>query len=237
MDYEFSFKDIDDLEFKLSKSLSDYTFNGVRVPRVTSIISNMIHEDGLMHWSNNLGFKHQSYKRTIDEACEYGHKTHSGIEKFLKENYISEDAPYFPMSAFMSWWNTIIEHNTVQILGQETPLVCQYYGGTYDLLISVNGEPWLIDFKTSNHITYKYFLQLAAYNKVLREMHNINLRGTIILQLSKTKPEYTEYTLDFMIPHQKEYMDICERTFMSLLYSYYHIKHLEGEFSHVLVKR
>jgi len=237
MQYEFSFKDIDDLEFKLSESVSDYSFNGNKVPRVTSIISDMIHSDAITIWANNLGFKHQKYRDVLNEACNYGSKTHHGIEIFLKENRILQDAPYFSMMAFINWWNNLISNQTVQILGQEIPLICQYYGGTYDLLLSINGEPWLIDFKTSNHITYKYFLQLAAYNKVLREVHNTNLRGAVILQLSKSSPTYNEYTLDFMNPQHKEYIDTCERTFMSLLYSYYHIKYLEGEFNHVLEQR
>lgn len=237
MQYDFSFKDIDDLEFKLSESVSNYKFNGNIIPRVTSIISNMIHEDSLMYWANGLGFKHQSYKNIINEAFDYGHKTHHGIEIFLKENRIEEDAPYFSMTAFITWWNNLIANQTVQILGQEVPVVCQYYGGTYDLLLSINGEPWLIDFKTSNHITYKYFLQLAAYNKILRDEQKLNLRGTVILQLSKTTPTYNEYTLDFTNPIHKRYIDNCERTFMSLLYSYYHIKYLEGEFNHVVENR
>ena len=237
MQCTFDFKDIDDLEFKLSESVSDYIFNGVRVPRVTSIISNMIHEDGLLYWANSLGFKHKTYRNAINEAFEYGSKTHHGIEIFLKENRIPEDAPFFAMKAFIIWWNNLISNRTVQILGQENPIVCQYYGGTYDLLLSINGEPWLVDFKTSNHVTYKYFLQLAAYNKVLREENNINLKGTVILQLSKTTPIYTEYILDFSNPAHKQYIDICERTFMSLLYSFYHIKYLEGEYKHVLEKK
>ena len=105
----------------------------------------------------------------------------------------------FPLRAFISWWNNLVSQNTVQILGQEIPVVCQYYGGTYDLLVSINREPWLVDFKTSNHITYKYFLQLAAYNKVLRDEQKLNLRGAVILQLSKESPTYNEYTLNIAI--------------------------------------
>ena len=54
----------------------------------------------------------------------------------------------------------------------------------------INGKIYLIDFKTSNHVTYKYYLQLAAYSKVLREKENINIDGVIILQLNKYQPKY-----------------------------------------------
>lgn len=236
-EYTFSFKDVDELEFKLSESNSKYEYNGKIVPRVTSVISTMIHEDGLMYWSNKLGFHHQSYKQVMNEALDYGTKTHHGIEIFLKESRIEESAPYFSITAFIHWWNNLISHNVVQILGQEIPVVCQYYGGTYDLLISINGEPWLIDFKTSNHITYKYFLQLAAYNRVLRDEQNIHLKGVCILQLSKTSPSFNEYALNFSNPCHKAYIDDSERTFMSLLYSYYHIKYMEDVSKHVLERK
>ena len=30
---------------------------GIKVPRVTEILSAMMHSDNLMYWANNLGFK------------------------------------------------------------------------------------------------------------------------------------------------------------------------------------
>ena len=236
MDYTFSFKDVDDLEFKLSESNSKYEYNGKIVPRVTSVISTMIHEDGLMYWSNNLGLKHQHYKTVLNEAAKLGSKAHKGFEIFLKEGTVNKDAPFFPMKAFLSWWNDIRINNKVEVLGQEHHLVCPYYGGTYDLLLSINGDKWLVDFKTSNKVTYKYFLQLAAYNRILRDYDNTKLSGVMILQVEKERPIYHEYFLDIKNVQQKEYFDICERTFLSLLYGYYHILYLERGFSHVVQK-
>lgn len=236
MEYSFSFKDIDDLEFKLSEENSNYTFNGVKVPRVTEIISKMIHEDSLLYWANGLGFKHTRYSDEMKKYTTIGSAAHKAIEIFLKKGVIPQNAPYNPITAFISWWNRIISNNKVNVIGQEVPLVCQYYGGTYDLLIKVNDDYWLIDFKTSNHITYKYFLQLAAYNQILRDKDHMNLRGVLVLQLEKTRPIYHEYYLDFARPESKDYFNNCERTFMSLLYGYYNIKYLEKEFSHAYFK-
>lgn len=235
MSYGFKFSDIDDLEFEYTDQ-SVYTYQGKPVPRVTSILSKMIHEDFLMYWSNNLGLKHQHYKTVLNEAAKLGSKAHKGFEIFLKEGTVNEDAPFFPMKAFLSWWNNIRENNKVEILGQEHPLVCPYYGGTYDLLLSINGDKWLVDFKTSNKVTYKYFLQLAAYNRILRDYENTRLSGVMILQVEKERPIYHEYFLDFKNIQQKEYFNICERTFLSLLYGYYHILYLERGFSHVVQK-
>lgn len=223
--------DINTLNFDLNTN-NRYMIDGKSVPRVTEIISKMIHEDKLMEWSNYLGFKREKYRTVLNEAADYGTKVHHGIEMYLKEDKVEEGAPFFSMSAFLAWYNLIRQNHKIKILGQEQKLMCQYYGGTYDLLLEIDGGIWLIDFKTSNHVTYKYYLQLAAYNKILKEM-GVNITGCIILQLSKDTPQYREYILDLRIPEHKAYFDICERTFISLLYGYYHIHYLEGEFNYV----
>lgn len=232
MDYNFNFKDIDDLEFIYSDKNS-YKYNGLNVPRVTAVLSSMIHSDSLMYWANSLGFKHQKYSQVINEACEYGTNTHKGIEMFLKREEIPKETPYCSLNAFMQWWDIINKNNEIEVLGQEQTLICPYYGGTYDLLLSINNKPWLIDFKTSNHISYRYYLQLAAYNRILRDEKNIKLGGVLLLQLEKTRPIFHEYTLDFSRQIAIDYFNECEKTFMSILYSYYHIKYLEKNFSKV----
>ena len=232
MEFKFDFKDIDELEF-IYKDKNSYEYNGIQVPRVTAVISSMMHSDSLMYWANSLGFKHQKYSEVINEACEYGTNTHKGIELFLKGESIPNETPYHSMNAFLQWWNTISNNNELKILGQEQTLVCPYYGGTYDLLLSINNKPWLIDFKTSNHISYRYYLQLAAYNRILRDDININLGGVLLLQLEKTRPVFHEYTLDFSRQPAVEYFNTCEKTFMSMLYSYYHLKYLEKNFNKI----
>ena len=54
-------KDLQSILNRLSKieiqSKSNYIYDEKRVPRVTEILSAMLHEDFLMKWANNLGFK------------------------------------------------------------------------------------------------------------------------------------------------------------------------------------
>lgn len=114
-------------------------------------------------------------------------------------------------------------------LSTEVSLVCDHYGGTYDLMMEASGKVWLVDFKTSNHVTYKYWLQLAAYARILR-MQGVRIDGLLILQLSKYGVAFREYVLDLSWSPHVEYLEVCERTFLSLLYGYYHIKHLERRF-------
>lgn len=225
-------EDIVELGIELNSD-GRYTYNGKQVPRATEVISKMIHEDAIVQWANSLGFRHQKYLQVLNAAAVYGTKVHHGIECIMKNIPLPEDTPENPINGFKLWWDTISKYNTLTVLGEEEKLSCKYYGGTYDLLLKINNKVFLVDFKTSNHVTYKYWIQLSSYNKLLREEKGIMIDGAIILQLSKNKPAYTEYVLDFSNIGQKNYFDICERTFLSLLYSYYHIHYLEEEFNNV----
>ena len=227
-------QDILDLHVEMNSS-DRYMYNGKNVPRVTEVLSKMISEEKLMSWANSLGFKHQRYKDVLSKAAVFGTKIHHGIECFLKGEKVPEDTPSICFKAFQEWWK-IIETTDYEIVGQEQKLVCEWYGGTYDCLMKINGKLYLIDFKTSNHVTYKYYLQLAAYSKVLREKENVNIDGVLILQLNKYQPKYKEYILDLSIPEHKEYFNLCERTFESILYSYYHIHYLEENFNDLAKK-
>ena len=140
-----------------------YTFEGIPVPRVTEILS-FIDMADLLGWANYMGLvKHRRYADIMVEASNIGTAAHSNIEKFFSEDQKDEvDNDNISFQAFMKWWNELNMTHKVSIIGQEEKLVCPYFGGTYDMLISIDGKIYLIDFKTSNHVGYKYFLQLAA---------------------------------------------------------------------------
>lgn len=209
-----------------------YTYNNHNLPRVTEIISKMISEDYLLSWSNQLGFKHIPYKKIVDEACDYGSMTHKSIEEQITEGKQSkEERVIVSYNAFMKWWSKLNSSNSVEVLGSEQVIVCNLYGGTYDLLLKINGLVYLVDFKTSKHITYKYYLQLAAYKLLLETEYNKKIDGFIILQLSKVNEEYTEYVTNLNDKKQKEYVDLCEETFMKIVEAYYNVLYIEGKFN------
>ena len=207
-----------------------YFHNGIAVPRVTEIISKMISEEYLLYWANSLGFKHQGYKKTVEAAANIGSESHDLINRFLLgETFASNNVPYL---GFRKWWIDINSSNDVKVIGAEQPITCQYFGGTYDLLVEINGLLYLVDFKTSNHVSYKYYLQLAAYIYMLEQQGYI-ISGCIILQLNKTKIEYTEYPLVFSNPLHREYIDRSLNTFLSLVYAYYNIYQCEKMYKQI----
>lgn len=223
-----------------------YIFNNNPVPRVTEILSAMLHEDYLMGWSNSIGlYKHQKYTDVLDNASSIGTYTHKFIEDFINSGaYPVADNIPVDMHAkinnafysFLQWWN-IITKNEYEILMQEKELICKFFGGTLDLLIKINGKIYIVDFKTSNHPSYKHQLQLSAYRYMLRECENIEVDGVIALMLDKNTYSFKEMILNFDISEHLEFINRCEETFLSLVYSFYQRKMTEFMYNDIFKRR
>jgi predicted RecB family nuclease len=180
-----------------------------------------------MYWANSLGIRGLRYKATIDKAANYGTQTHEAIERFFKEGDRTTIG-LAAFNAFLKWYDIITANgNIVDVMMYEKTLTCEYFGGTLDCLMKINGKYYLIDFKTSNHITEKYFMQLAAYAYMLKRIYNITCDGFIILQLNKEVDEFIEYFLDMSNETHHQFMAACEECFFSLVYAYYNTRHVE----------
>lgn len=169
---------------------------GHYVPRVTKLLGT-INEPYLLKWANSLGYKHMDYNQTLNMYAEIGSEVHKQIELYLKTCQTpSNPAPGF--ISFRSWWAQMNILNTITDIQSEVPLVCEYFGGTADLLFNANGHYCLTDFKTSNNIGYKYVMQLAAYKHMIENTYGIKVDYCFILQVDKYKPDkYTTYIYDF----------------------------------------
>ena len=216
-----------------SKNSSYYNQDGELVPRVTEVISRMLHNDGLMYWANSLGFKGLRYRDVLNQAANAGTEAHHAIEVFLKEK-IKTDSN-IPFLGFLIWYNiiTIDLGIPVEVIYIEHKISSKFVGGTLDALLRIGGKVYLIDFKTSNHVTFNYFLQLGAYKHMLKEVENIDIDGVIVLQLDKDEPGFNEYLLDFSLPDHFSFMTHCEKTFLSILYAFYNVSKAENDFKTV----
>ena len=215
---------LEDYREKVNFGKGHYFYNGEPVPRVTEIISRCTHEDYLMSWSNSLGFRHQPYKKVLQAAADYGTATHSALETYIKTGKMDPSAPKAPIDAFERWWKSIHEnYKKVKVIGQEFQLTCPYFGGTYDMILSLDGVMTMVDFKTSNHITYKYFLQLAAYWFMLdyNKKLNIKLDRLIILRLDKVRPNYETFMIDLRNAEHREFFEDCREAFLAMVYAYW----------------
>ena len=217
------------------RALSDYKFHGRNVPRVTTIITEMQSDQGLLRYSNFLGFKHVDYKQMLDNASAIGKATHSFIESYIqkKPDY---KAPVRQevvncTNAFMDWLKELNFHFHVKILGQEQPLTCPWFGGTYDLLLEVDGKRMLVDFKTSNHITHRYFMQLAAYMYLISFNFNLSIDIGVILRMNKEDGSYEMATVDMSVPEDIEFMQYCTYAFFSQVNNYYSLARVKHTFN------
>lgn len=206
-----------------------YNKEGRSVPRVTEILSAMIHSDSLMIWANRLGLRGIEYMKELNRAASYGTQAHSCIERYLKEKIKSEGN--IPFLGYLLWEQILNEKGLVVApIMIEERLSCEWFGGTVDAVLDISGNIYLVDFKTSNHVTYKYFLQLAAYLYMLRAK-GIYPTGIIVLQLDKKEPGFNEYLLNFSIPEHNDFINYCTETFFALVYAYYQLERVKKEYT------
>ena len=215
------------------KTSTYYNQEGIKVPRVTEILSRTIHSDGLMYWANSIGLKGEKYRDVLNRAATVGTQAHNAIEMYLSENIKTNDNT--PFLGFLMWYNYITQDVglPIEVIYIEHKLVCKYFGGTLDLLVKIGNKIYLLDFKTSNHVTFNYFLQLAAYRYMLKEVEGISVDGVIVLQLDKEEVGFNEYHLSFDIPDHLYFMENCQTAFLSLVFAFYNIQSIENQFNYL----
>ena len=204
-----------------------YRYQGRGVPSVTELLS-FIDTEGLVGWANRIGRQGIDNRDVVKKAADFGTMVHESIEMYLKKKQVLNDNVC--LEAFKKWWDGVNSCHRVRVLGQEEPMIGEFFAGTYDLLISIDDKPYLIDFKTSNHVGYKYFMQLAAYRYLIYTKKNINLEGCLILQFDKEEINFREYSLTFSDPAEYEFIENCYRAFMGLVYTYYNAKLCQRQF-------
>lgn len=222
---------------------SPYVWIGRKVPRTTHVLSMMLHEDFLMYWSNSLGWKRQGYKKTLDSASNMGTKLHSSIETFLltgdKEyivdrvlSYEENKKVHTAFNNFLNYYDMLIRNgHKVEVLFVELPLICPYFGGTCDAVLRIDGKIFIYDWKSSNHLSYKYPIQLSTYKFILENYLYIPIDGICVLRLSKTDNTYEELFFDLHVEQDSGYIDDCFNLFCNLLIGYYQRTLVEFGFS------
>lgn len=236
---------LEQIDFDIEIKEPKYFYNNMPVPRVTSILSAMLNKDYLLKWANSLGWKRKSHEKERDIAATIGTYVHESIEKFMLYGTDLDietipiqyrDKVYNGFMSFRLWWDKITANNIIEIVACEKELVCPWYGGTCDFIVKINGKYFLGDFKTSNNVSYEYFLQLAAYRNILR-LESIELSGCIILQVDKNEIAFEEYVLMFENPEHYQFIEHCFNTFNSLVYSYYNRLEAERQYKNIFNRR
>ena len=149
-------------------------------PSVTTVLSAYPKGYGFEEWLRNNG---QNTKTILAEAGEQGSNVHNAIDEYLKgvkltwineqgnENYTLLE--WQMICRFMEFFAYVDKKD----IESEQILFSNHFklGGTTDLVCTIDGERWMIDYKTSNAMYPTYRLQLAIY----KQMYEMITKETI----------------------------------------------------------
>ena len=185
--------------------------DGTRVPSVTTILEKTKPEEArqaLQNWRKAVG--EERAQQITTEAANRGTRMHTYLERYVKQDDIGEfpSNPYAQPSWFMAA-KVILEglQHADEYWGSEVPLYYSgLYAGTTDLVGVWKGQPAIMDFKQSNKVKKRewiddYFIQLAAYAAAHNETHGTDIKTGVILMCVKPatpddEPVYQEFVLE-----------------------------------------
>jgi hypothetical protein len=192
-----------------------YYVGGKRVPSVTTITGKFKDSGGLIAWANMVGRGDRdcdeqeecekcgrragkTQYEAMEKAADVGTYAHALIEAKVHDNdlmlmarldkYAHLTADQLDLAAdcleaFDRWWST----QRVEIVETELRLVSDThkYGGTMDLLATIDGKFALVDWKTSRGIYGDYLSQLAGYLLLVEENGFPAVEEIHILRIAK----------------------------------------------------
>lgn len=102
-----------------------------------------------------------AHNRKRDDAADLGDKVHLFAEAYLKD----EPMPAYPEEAKASVANLLAWIDLIEprLIAAEVSVISDLgYAGTFDLLAEIDGEIWLLDWKTGKGVYDEVGMQLAA---------------------------------------------------------------------------
>ena len=172
-----------------------YRRNGEYYPSVTYVLQAYPKGKHFEDWLKKVGY---SADWIVKKASEEGTQVHELIEEYFegKEMNFLNDYGNPKMNPeiwrmflrFVDFWETykptLVETET-HLFSDELKVA-----GTVDLICEIEGELWVIDFKTSNHLQTTYDLQGAVYAKCYEECFGKKVDRVGVLWLkSKSRGE------------------------------------------------
>ena len=166
-----------------------YRRNGDYYPSVTHVLSYYPKGKHFEDWLKKVGY---ASEYIVKKAAEEGTQVHNLCEDYLNGiecSFLNQYGnPAYPPHVwqmflnFVDFWETckptLIE-TEVHLFSDKLKVA-----GTCDLVIEFNGERWILDLKTSNHLQTTYDLQTAVYSECYTECYgkSIQRRGVLWLK-------------------------------------------------------
>ena len=185
------------------KELDDGT--AVEYPSVTWISSFYPKGIGFYKYLADKGW--EKAQEELVAAGNRGTKVHEGVSLLLLGNKLSMDdeltnpetgekeeitlEEWEGLMSFVQWHE---EHKPETILNEFVVFNDKdKYAGTVDYVCKINGETWVIDFKTSKDVWPQYEIQIMAYSKCLPDGIKPDKMG--ILQLNYRRNKYKKWKM------------------------------------------
>jgi ATP-dependent exoDNAse (exonuclease V) beta subunit len=172
-----------------------YKRNGEYYPSITYVLSCYPKGKFFQDWLKKVGY---SADWIVKKAADEGTQVHEMCEDYLngKElNFLEHGIPMYDPNVwqmflrFVDWWETYkptLLETEVHLFSDKIKVA-----GTCDLVCEIEGEVWVIDFKTSNNLQTIYELQTAIYAECYKECFNkmADRQGILWLKSSKRGPK------------------------------------------------
>lgn len=189
--------------------------DGKKVPSVTTILDRTKPQEAreaLANWKKRVG--EQKAQEITTEAASRGTRMHAYLEQYILQDEMKPlpNNPFAHPSWFMAA-EVILQglQHVDEFWGTEVPVYYSgLYAGTTDCLGLWKGKPAIMDFKQSNKVKKRewiedYFLQLAAYAAAHNETHGTSIDTGVILMAVQPKlledgtydkPQYLEFVVE-----------------------------------------
>lgn len=205
--YKFDLKY--DFEIKFSKTEHAYQINGIFAPGVTTVLD-MLPKKALVPWAAKMTSESiaaalcpgtpysksqiedickagkSAWRKKVEKSADIGSQAHGIIEEYIKTG-VRRSSPVkevqSSVDAFFEWegQHSVEWRASEVVVGSKYHMFC----GTLDAFAVIDGEPALIDFKTSNAIYESHYIQTAAYKICLHEGDIENFEKRWILRFPK----------------------------------------------------
>lgn len=180
-----------------------YNKKGDEIPSVTTIMK-LLNKPEIIKYANFIGLvARKNLDDILKKSSDIGSLTHYIIERHNKKKIINlkilDEYDYSIQKAVektLKGFKKYLKEYKPESIESEFRIKNEFCGGTIDNISKIKGKVYMIDYKTSKNIYPTMFIQLAAYNKLLREEKDMKIDKVAILLLNKKKVEYTFVQMD-----------------------------------------
>jgi len=203
--------------------------DGRRLPSVTTILKliSIGGNEGLLYWANQLGLDGKTLEDGRRTAADVGTMAHSAIEAAIKLESIELDATEEQramVASCVAEWQRWTDRSRLIPQETEVSLVSDRlrFGGTLDMVCSLDGRLSVLDIKTGN-IYPEHLCQVRAYGALWEECRGQTIEEYHLLRLGKLDASFHHHCY----AAQSTAMATAHAVFAAMLAVYPHAQSLK----------